>query len=175
MIFSSIFGVIGLGALGVLLWFRRGNASSHVLENPAEHLRSVDIEAFRNLIDPDEEDYLRSRLPAAEFRRIQRERLRSALEYISCAARNAAILLRIGEAARRSPDPATAEAAEKLVDQAIRLRLYAFQAIPQLYIGIVFPGWHPASLRVVESYEQVTRQVVRLGLQYPVRGVSAAL
>jgi hypothetical protein len=135
----------------------------------------VDIEAFRNLIDPTEEDFLRSRLPPAEFRKIQRERLRAAVEYVSCAAQNAAILLRLGEAARNSPDPATAEAAEKVVDHAIRLRLYAFQAIPRLYVGIIFPGWQASSLRVVETYEQVTRQVVRLGLQYPVGGVSAAL
>jgi len=175
MIFSAIFVVIGLLALGLLFQLRRGHASPRLMEDPAAHLRSVDIEAFRNLIDPAEEDFLRRHLPPAEFRKIQRERLRAALEYISCAAQNAAILLRLGEAARSSPDPATAEAAEKLVDQAIRLRLYAFQAIPRLYIGIISPGWHPSSLRVVESYEQVTRQVVRLGLQYPVPGVSAAL
>jgi len=175
MIFSSIFVAIGLAALGLQLWLRRGHADSKVLKNPAEHLRSVDIQAFRNLIDPEEEDFLRRHLPPAEFRKIQRERLRAAVEYISCAGQNAAILLRIGEAARRSPDPATAEAAKRLVDHAVRLRLYALQAIPQLYVGIIFPSWRPSSLRVVESYEQVTRQVVRLGLQYPVHGVSAAL
>jgi len=175
MIFSAIFVAVGLLARGLLLQFRRGYTSPRVMKKPAEHIRSVDINAFRNLIDPAEEDFLRHHLPPAEFRKIQRERLQAAVEYISCAAHNAAILLRIGEAARRSPDPATAEAAEKLVDHAIRLRLYAFQAIPRLYVGIIFPGWHPSSLRVVESYEQVTRQVVRLGLQYPVAGVSAAL
>jgi len=175
MIFSAIFVVIGLLALGLLFQLKRGHTSARVLENLAGHIRSVDIEAFRNLIDPEEEDFLRHRLPPAEFRKIQRERLRAAVEYISCAAQNAATLLRLGEAARGSPDPATAEAAEKLVDHAIRLRLYAFQAIPRLYFGIILPGWHPSSLRVVESYEQLTRQVVRLGLQYPVQGVSAAL
>ncbi len=175
MIFSASFVMIGLLALGLLLQLRRGRTSARVLENPAGYIRSVDIEAFRNLIDPEEENFLRRRLPPAEFRRIQRERLRAAVEYISCAAQNAAILLRLGEAARSSPDPATAEAAEKLVDHAIRLRLHAFQAIPRLYIGIIFPGWRPSSLRVVESYEQLTRQVVQLGLQYQVQGVSAAL
>src|SRR5271156_1715688 len=145
MIFSAIFVVIGLLALGLMFQLRRGHASARALENPAAHIRSVDIDAFRNLIDPEEEDFLRRRLPPAEFRKIQRERLRAAVEYVSCAAQNAVILLRLGEAARGSPDPATAEAAEKLVDHAIRLRLYAFQAIPRLYIGIVFPGWHPSS------------------------------
>jgi hypothetical protein len=175
MIFSAIFVAIGILALGVLLQLRRGHASARVLENPAQHIQSVDIEAFRNLIDPAEEDFLRRNLPPAEFRVIQRERLRAGVQYIFCAAQNAAILLRVGDAARSSPDPATVEAAQELVDHAIRLRLYAFQAIPWLYIGMIFPGWRPSSLRVVEIYEQVTRQVVRLGLQYPVEGVSAAL
>src|SRR5271169_2783569 len=66
------------------------------------HLRPVDIEAFRNLIDPAEAEFLRSRLPPSEFRAIQRERLRAAAEYISSAARNAAVLVRMGEAARLS-------------------------------------------------------------------------
>lgn len=175
MIFPAISVVIGLLCFGLLLQLRRGRASRRAMENPTEHLRYVDIAAFRNLIDPAEEDFLRSRLPPSEFRKIQRERLRAAVEYISCSAQNAAILLRMGEAACHSPDPATVEAAEKVVDQAIRLRLYAFQAIPRLYVGIIFPGWRASSLRVVETYEQVTRQVVRLGLQYPVGGVSAAL
>jgi hypothetical protein len=65
---------------------------------------------------------------------------RAAVEYVSCAAQNAAILLRLADAGRRSSDPATAEAAEKLVDSAVRLRLYAIQAIPRLYLRMIFPG-----------------------------------
>ncbi|MGA8153641.1 MAG: hypothetical protein WB952_22015 [Terriglobales bacterium] len=175
MIVPVILVVSAIVVLGLLFQLRRGRTPAQVLQNPATHLRPVDIDAFRNLIDPAEDDFLRQRLPPAEFRKIQRERLQAAVEYISCAAQNAAILLRVGEAARRSPDPTTAEAAARLVDHAIRLRLYAFQAIPRLYVGMIFPGWHPSSLRVVESYEQVTREVVRLSLQYPVPGVSAAL
>jgi len=175
MTITIVLVIVGFLSLGLLIKIRKGYASPRILESPAEHIHPVDVVAFRNLIDPEEEDFLRRSLPPAEFRKIQRERLRAAVEYISCAAQNAAILLRLGEAARSSPDPAAAEAAEKLVDHAIRLRLYAFQAIPRLYLGIIFPGWYPSSLRVVESYEQLTRHVVRLGLQYPMQGVSVAL
>jgi len=174
MIYSLIFVAIGLLALGLLFALRRGGTLYRTPGNPAQHLQSVDICAFRNLIDPAEEDFLRSRLPAPEFRNIQRERLRATAEYILCTAQNAAILLRMGEATRRSSDAATAEAAEKLVDQAVRLRLSAFQALLRLELRILFPGWRPASLRVVEGYEQVTRQVLRLGLQSQPREVSAA-
>jgi hypothetical protein len=138
-------------------------------------IRSVDLRAFRNLMDPEEEEYLRRALPPADFRRIQRERLRAAVEYIKCAASNAAVLMQFAEAARQSEDPAAAQAALKLIDNAIRLRTYAFQAIPKLYLAMVFPGRRFSPARVAESYELMTRQVVLLGLQYPTGEISAAL
>jgi hypothetical protein len=164
-------------ALGFLIMVAKGRAStSEALQNPAEHIRAVDLDAFRNLVDPDEEEFLRTNLAPAEFRRIQRERLRAAVEYVSCAAKNAAILVRLADAGRHSSDPTTAEAAEKLVNNAIRLRLYAIQAIPRLYLSMILPGVRISPVRVAESYEQMTRLVVLLGcLQYPTRGVSAAL
>jgi hypothetical protein len=177
MTIALILVVVAFLALGFLIKLTKGRAlTAEVLENPTQHIRAVDIEAFRNLVDPDEEEFLRTNLPPAEFRRIQRERLHAAVEYVSCAAQNAAILLRLADAGRRSSDPATAEAAEKLVDNAIRLRLYASLAIPRLYLGMILPGAQISPVRIAESYEQMTRLVVLLGcLQYPTRGISAAL
>lgn len=150
-------------------------ASRQVVDNPAEHLKTVDVEAFRNLMDTEEEAYLRDHLQPGDFRRIQRERLQAAVEYITGAAQNAAVLVRLGEAARSDPDPATAAAAEKLIANAVQLRMYALQAIPKLYVAMVLPGRRVAPIRVAESYELMTRQVVLLGLRYPAEGVSAAL
>ena len=177
MIITLIVALIAFLVLLFSVGMARGRAlSSNVLENPADHIRAVDIDAFRNLIDPEEEEFLRTNLTVSEFRVIQRERLRAAVEYVSGAAQNAAILLRLADAGRRSPDPATVEAAEKLVDNAIRLRLYAFYAIPKLYLGMILPGSRISPARIAESYEQMTRQVVLLGcLQYPTRGVAAVL
>lgn len=177
MIITLIIVLISFLALGFLIRVAKSRVSaSKVLENPTEHMRAVDLEAFQNLVDPDEAEFLRTNLPSAEFRRIQRERLRAAVEYVSCAAQNAAVLLRLADAGRRSPDQATAEAAEKLVQNALRLRLYALQAIPRLYLGMVLPGARISAVGIAERYEQMTRLVVLLGcLQYPTRGVSAAL
>jgi hypothetical protein len=174
---TLILVLIAFVALGFLITLAKDRASaSKVLENPTQHMRAVDLEAFRNLVDPDEEAFLRTNLPSSEFRRIQRERLRAAVEYVSCAAQNAVVLLRLADAGRRSSDPATAEAAEKLVQNALRLRLYALQAIPRLYLGMILPGARISPVGIAERYEQMTRLVVLLGcLQYPTRGVSAAL
>jgi hypothetical protein len=158
------------------IWKANGQTyPSAILENPNQYLRPVDVDAFRNLIDPAEEDYLRRLLVPTDFRKIQRERLHAAAEYVGGAAHNAAILMRLAEHARQSPDTATAEAAEKLIANAIQLRLYALQAVPRLYLGMVFPGARGSSIRIVERYEAITRQVVMLGLQYPAVGVSASL
>jgi hypothetical protein len=154
----------------------RGQAIAlRVGENPAENIRVVDLEAFRNLIDPEEADYLRSQLQPAEFRKIQRQRLHATAQYILCAAHNAAVLLKLAESARLSSDPQVASRAEQLVENAIRLRLYAFQAIPKLYLGMILPSRQSSPLRVADRYEQMTRQVILLGLQFPMRGISKAL
>jgi hypothetical protein len=177
MTITVILVVVSFVTLAWLFRLSKGHASAEkLLDNPSQHMRSVDIEAFRNLIDPEEEDFLRKNLTPSEFRTVQRERLLAAVEYVAGAAHNAAILVRLGEAARHSTDPATAQAAEKLVDNALRLRLYAFQVIARLYVGTIIPGVRISPVRIAERYEQMTRQVVMLGcLQYPTRGVSAAM
>jgi hypothetical protein len=177
MIITIVLASSGLLALACILLLAKGRAgSSGKVEHLAKNLRSVDVEAFRNLTDPDEEQYLRDHLGAGDFRRIQRARIFAAIEYVSCVAQNAAILIRLGDAARRSPSPSTAEAGEKLVDTAIRLRLYAFHAMVKLYLALVVPGPRISPVRIAESYEQMTRLVVMLGVfQQTPQGVAASL
>jgi len=176
MTLSIILAVLALGVPLILVRLAKGRILPTWLAKPrSEQIRAVDLEAFRNLIDPAEEEYLRENLPPSDFRKMQRERLRAAVEYISCAKNNAAVLLHIAEKARRSPDAATAETAARLVDSAVRLRMYAFLAIPRLYLGILLPGRRTMPVRVADSYEQMTRQVLRLGLQSPASRVSASL
>jgi hypothetical protein len=138
-------------------------------------IRPVDVEAFRNLIDPAEAQFLRFNLPPPEFRKVQRERLRAAVEYISCAADNAKVVMRMGEAARHSPEPSVAEAGEKLVNTAIQLRAYAFQATLKLYLRMVFPEAQFAPVGLAENYERMTGLMLLLGRMETVhRNVSSA-
>ena len=176
MIISIALVVLSVLIILFLVRLAKGQAIAlRTGDNPAESLCFVDVEAFRNLVNPREEDYLRSQLDPAMFRKIQRQRLRAAAEYIACAAHNAAVLLAMAEAARLSSDPQVAAMAEELVENALRLRLYAFQAISKLYIAMIFPLRPQSSVGVADRYEQMTRQVVLLGLQYPMRGISSAL
>src|SRR6266853_2277591 len=90
--------------------------------NLAVSIRPIDIEAFRNLINPAEDEYLRRRLPSNRFRAVRRQRLRAMAAYVHVAGSNAAVLESVGEAALATGDARTAEAAQQLVSDALLLR-----------------------------------------------------
>jgi len=171
MIITWILIVISVVSLTLFFYVARGrSASIKNLDDLQGQTRPVDIESFRNLIDPAEEEYLRMNLSAQNFRMVQRERLCAALEYIQSASQNAAVLLRLGEAARKSPDPKVAFAAEQLVSSALRLRLFALMAQPKLYLAILIPGAHLSPSHLIEGYQQLSglaRQLVLM--QNPAR------
>jgi len=154
---------------------RRQALAVRWLHDPAAHLRPVDLEAFRNLIDAGEEQFLRAHLPPGEFRRIQKERLLAAAEYVLAVAHNATVLLRLGQAARSSPDPSIATSGGSLADTALQLRLVAFRSLAVLYLRVILPGSHVSLAGLAERYESVVGQVVMLGLRQPVRRVSLSL
>lgn len=158
LVFFSILGLAALLILGKGHWFARKAEVPSV-----SGLVPIDVDAFRNLIDENEELYLRQRLPGSEFRRIHRQRMLAAVEYVRAAYANAGILVRIAEAARESADPQVAEAAGKLFENAVQLRWYAVQVIPRLYFKVVFPGTNRAPRNLFDRYDILTRQALVLG------------
>ena len=131
-------------------------------------IRPIDIEAFRNLINPAEEDYLRRRLPPAQFRVVRRERLRAMAAYVHVAGRNAAVLVRVGEAALASGDSRVAGAAQQLVNDALLLRRNTTVALARIYLALAWPNSGFAAVRVVDRYEQLSGAAMLLGrLQNP--------
>jgi hypothetical protein len=175
MTISLILALLGVSALLVFIYFALAQHSRKSnLDELASQLRPIDVDAFRNLIDDREEEFLRERLPGFEFRSIMRERKLATIEYIWCAAHNAGVLIRLGEAAKQDPDPAVAAAAEKLYENALRIRLYTFQAVPRLYLGMLVPRAGLGPWPVADTYDSMTHQAVTLGcLRYPNRGASA--
>ena len=146
------------------------SGSLQVCENSTSEtqLTPIDVEAFRNLVDPAEAEYLRRRLPAPEFRRVQRERLLATAAYVRVALRNAAILLRMAEGSLSSADADTAEAARQLVDQAFLLRCYATVAFVKIYVAWAWPTTFPGALPLLHGYERLSGSAMLLGrLQNP--------
>lgn len=134
----------------------------------AATIRPIDVEAFRNLINPAEDEYLRRRLPPGEFRLVRRERLRAMAAYVHVAASNAAVLVRVGEVALAACDPRTAGAAHQLVNDALLLRRNATIALARIYMALAWPNSGFAAVRVVDRYERLSGAAMLLGrLQNP--------
>jgi len=134
----------------------------------AAQIQPVDIEAFRNLVDPVEDDYLRRRLPAAEFRLVRRERLRAMAAYVSIASTNAAVLVRMGQSALTARDAQTAEAARQLVNSALLLRRNAAFVLFRIYVALAWPNSGLAIVSILRGYEQLNGTAMLLGrLQNP--------
>jgi hypothetical protein len=134
----------------------------------ATQIRPIDVEAFRNLVDPREDDYLRRRLPPAEFRLVRRERLRAMAIYVRTAGRNAAVLVRMGQTAITASDAHTAEAARQLVDNALLLRRNAAFALLRIYVALAWPNSGLAATPILLGYEKLNGSAMLLGrLQNP--------
>jgi len=134
----------------------------------AGQLQPLDVEAFRNLIDPGEEEYLRLRLSAWQFLLVQRQRLWAMAAYVQIAGRNAAILTTIGEAALMTGDASTVEAAQRLVANAVLLRQNAALALLRIWIALAWPNSGLAVTSVLHCYEQLNGSAMLLGrLQNP--------
>jgi hypothetical protein len=171
MILPSIAVLLSLLALFLLWRFARGEGVIVSKLELAGHTRPVDIDAFRNLMDPREEEFLRAHLFPGEFRAVQRERLLAALDYVRSTTHNAAVLLRLGEAATRSADPRVAMAGQRLIDSALRLRVYALLAMARLYFGAAMPGVPLSVGSLLDSYQHLSGLATQLAvMEHPARG-----
>jgi hypothetical protein len=155
-----IFAVL---ALSVLLIAARGNAHAESFNDLMGQAKKVDLAAFRNLTDTEEEHYLRTHLDRSAFRTVQRQRMRAAVDYLWRTAHNAALLMRIGQAARQAADPATASAGTELANRALQLRIYSLLALAKLYLNMAFPGAQFSRSTVADRYEQMCASVLNLG------------
>lgn len=173
MITTLLLVAAALLVLVFLVWVVRGRSRTIVdLRELPSQIRPVDLAAFRNVIDSGEEEFLRTHLAATQFRRIQKQRTLAAIAYVRCAARNASVLLRLGEAARTNPDPQVALAAQQLVNTALRLRFYAALALVKLYPATLVPGARVSPTAVADAYQQVTSVASQLTrLQHPARAI----
>jgi hypothetical protein len=152
-------------ALAILVYFAiRSRARRIDLQETVQAFRSLDIEAFRNLVDPAEEAFLRDNLPPKKFREIKRQRARAALLYAWEAGGAATALAKIGQAAKQSSDPEIAASGIQLSENAFRLRLQTIGASLYLLIEILLPDLQTRSIPpLVDQYGRAAETLFRLG------------
>jgi hypothetical protein len=142
---------------------------------PAQ-IQPIDVEAFRNLVNPTEDDYLRRHLSASHFRRVRRARLRATSAYVRAAGRNAAVLVRIGESALSTGDPKVADAARALVNDALMLRRNATFVLIRIHIALGWPNSGLVAAPVIDGYGRLSSSAMLLGrLQNPATPVRLAV
>lgn len=155
-------------ALGVILRITLRRAAVVSAADLKTQIQPIDVEAFRNLIDPGEDEYLRQRLPARDFRAVRRARLRATAAYIRTAGANAAVLAHLGQSALSAKDASTVEAARQLVDSALLLRRNAAFALVRVYVALAWPNAGTAAAGILRGYEQLSGSAMLLGrLQNP--------
>jgi hypothetical protein len=126
-------------------------------------IEAIDVAAFRNLIDPAEDEYLRRHLSAAQFRVTQRARLRARAAYVRVAGRNAAVLIRMGQTALATNDTRVREAALRLVNDALLLRRNAGFALLRIYADMAWPNRSTAAAGLIDRYERLGDSAMLLG------------
>ena len=165
-IFIVIAAVLALGVILRLAVTQRLQARPNA--SPAAIVHPIDLEAFRNLIDPAEDEYLRRALPPARFRKVRRQRLYATAAYVQDAAANANVMARIGEAALANGNPQTLEAAQELVNQALLVRRNTALALVRIYVAMAWPSYGLTAVRVADHYDRLSSSAMLLGrLQNP--------
>ena len=126
----------------VVLWrILRGEAMTVRLPvDLRTHTTPVDLQAFRNLIDPAEDRYLRENLGRRDFRKVERLRRRATVEYLRCTAQNAAALIAFGDSLAASPGSASALAGRQLSDMALQVRAQALLAMAMVRLHMPMEG-----------------------------------
>jgi hypothetical protein len=152
-------------ALAILVYVAIRSRTRRVdLEKAVQAFRSLDIAAFRNLVDKAEEAFLRNNLSPKKFREIKRQRAWAAFLYAWEAGGAATALAKIGQAAQRSSDPKIAASGAQVAESAFRLRLQTIGACLHLLTEILLPDLQSRSLPpLVDQYERTAETLFRLG------------
>ena len=169
MIFFAGFVTFAILTLVLLYWtYRAGSGLTVETQDIEKLLRPIDLELVQNLLDPEQERYIRANLTAYQFFRYKLKQFMTAGEYISRASHNAAIFVALGRYASQSSDARTASAGQSLFEAAIRLRILAVMARINLALKLIFPG---SSLgKFMQSYARTREQIAELSI---VRSLSA--
>ncbi len=158
IILASVVGVFLLFLI-LQVWWRLSRRNDLA---PAVELTLVDLEAFENLTDPEEEAYLRLNLSAAEFRSVQRLRIRVAKMYVAAMSKNASSLASVGQSARYHSSPEIAASGQNLVQQAIRLKVWCVLSATRLNAALAFPTVLSPSSAIANRYLAVKHMAASL-------------
>jgi len=128
-----------------------------------QSVKSVDLKAFRTLTDRDDELFLRERLPYRQFWSLKRQRVGVTLRYVSRISANAAVVMRMAEAAQTSADPQVSQAAAQVLEMATQIRTQSLVAMAKLSVEYAIPSLQLTPAALAPTYQTLRENVIRLG------------
>jgi hypothetical protein len=152
--------VIALALCAVMLFYMAVRSRRTQRE---QSFRTVDLNAFRTLMDRDDELFMRKKLPRAKFSRLKRQRIRVIMRYVSRIAANASAVMHIGEAARASSVPEVAQTATQVMELATQIRLQCLVALTKLSLEYAIPSLQLTPAMLAPKYQSLRENLQLLG------------
>lgn len=152
--------IVVLAALGLIMIVQsaRRGLPIRTLADASAQTQPVDMEAFTNLLDVSQQEYVRGRLSAREYAWYQRERSRVLIEYVERISHNSAVLIGLAHQLRSAESDAEFQRRNNdVLGLAIRTRTFALLALALLHISARAP-WLATSLRQLAGGYQAARQ-----------------
>ncbi len=170
MILTLIVIALALCAIGLFYTVarRRGKQARQLV-------KPVDLKAFRTLMDRDDEQFLRERLPRGEFSRLKRQRVGVTWRYVTRIAGNAAVVMRMAEAAQASANPQVVQAATQVLEMATQIRTQSLVAMLKLSMEYALPSLQLTPAALAPTYQSLRENVLRLGALQTQTAVPAAI
>jgi hypothetical protein len=154
--------ILAFAALAFLFFLVYQVWQRYTRTREAGQLTHVDLEAFENLTDPEEEKFLRTNLAPAEFRLVQRIRIRAAKLYVWALSENASVLVAVGQSVRYHPDPQVVSSGQEIAQRAIRLKVWCLLSLIRLNAALVFPTLLSPSGAIASQYLVVSYMAANL-------------
>ncbi|MBZ5503896.1 MAG: hypothetical protein LAO78_00290 [Acidobacteriia bacterium] len=152
--------VIALALCAVMLFYMAVRSRR---KQAGQSFRPVDLNAFRTLMDRDDELFMREKLPRSKFLQLKRQRIRVTMRYVARIASNASAVLHVGEAARVNPAPEVAQAAVQVTELAAQIRLQCLLAMAKLSLEYAVPSLQLTPAMLVPKYQTLRENLRRLG------------
>jgi hypothetical protein len=154
--------VLPLGLLLLLALFaavRSQAAPITGLDDFQRRWKSVHLPALSNLMDAEEERYLRDNLSRRDFNMIRRKRLVASWDYLSRLAANARLMVRAGQAIQHSSQGEQSVQARTLVADAMRLRNAVLRTQLSIAARFLFPELQSPIASALEQYSSLRKSI----------------
>lgn len=136
-----------------VLWLVRGGVARTNEPGSPGRLHQIDLPAFRNLLSPGDDEFLRTSLSPVHYRQLRRARLRAVQEYLVWISEDCVVLISMLQQ-QAQDDSSSAQETALLIKSASQIRLISSVLWVLLWGEYLFPGLKIQPLRLLERYEE---------------------